>query len=37
MDREYRLLAAIVVVAWIVAIAVALVVAIEPSWAHFGS
>ena len=37
MDREYRLLAAIVVFFWIIAIAAALVVSIEPSWAHFGS
>ena len=37
MDREYRLLAAIVVVFWIIAIAAALVVTIDPSLAHFGS
>ena len=37
MDREYRPLAAIVVAFWIIAIAVALVMTIEPSWAHFGT
>jgi len=37
MDKEYRLLAAIVVVFWIIAIGMALVVSVEPSWAHFGT
>ena len=37
MDKEYRLLAAIVVVFWVIAIGMALVVTIEPSWAHFGT
>jgi hypothetical protein len=37
MDKEYRLLATIVVVFWIIAIGMALVVTVEPSWAHFGT
>ena len=36
MDPEYRLLAAIVVTAWVVAIGLAIMVSIEPDWAHFG-
>ena len=37
MDKDYRMLAAIVVVFWVIAIGMALVVTIEPSWAHFGT
>ncbi len=36
MEPEYRLFFAIVMVFWVIAIALAILVAAVPSWSHFG-